>query len=157
MNLKELQILRKIICTSNMITLDFYPSASQFQKCPSVYNSDSCMTTLQFNRNQSTCACNMCSCLFSTVLCEIFFLQPRGFTFVIIEMDYCVNEFVSWRTFYCMDLTLLWYHEKSYVNSTMGSIWPHCKKRDHTYPSFPRISWLSPSCSSSESDSLALI
>jgi hypothetical protein len=26
-------------------------------------------------------------------------------------------------------LTLLWYHEKSYVNSTMGSIWPHCKKK----------------------------
>ena len=25
-------------------------------------------------------------------------------------------------------LTLLWYHENSYVNSTMGSIWPHCKK-----------------------------
>ena len=25
-------------------------------------------------------------------------------------------------------LTLLWYHEKSYVNSTMGSIWPHSKK-----------------------------
>jgi len=26
-------------------------------------------------------------------------------------------------------LTLLWYHEKSYVNSTMGSIWHHCKKK----------------------------
>ena len=26
-------------------------------------------------------------------------------------------------------LTLLCYHEKSYVNSTMGSIWPHCKKK----------------------------
>ena len=25
-------------------------------------------------------------------------------------------------------LTLLWYNEKSYVNSTMGSVWPHCKK-----------------------------
>jgi hypothetical protein len=25
-------------------------------------------------------------------------------------------------------LTLLWYHEKSCFNSTMGSIWPHCKK-----------------------------
>jgi len=28
-------------------------------------------------------------------------------------------------------LTLLWYHEKSYVNSTMGSIWPHCKKKQN--------------------------
>jgi len=28
-------------------------------------------------------------------------------------------------------LTLLWYHEKSYVNSTMGSIWPHCKKNQN--------------------------
>ena len=26
-------------------------------------------------------------------------------------------------------LTLLWYHEKSYVNSTMGSTWPHSKKK----------------------------
>jgi len=26
------------------------------------------------------------------------------------------------------DLTLLWYHKKSYVNSTMVSIWPQCKK-----------------------------
>jgi hypothetical protein len=26
-------------------------------------------------------------------------------------------------------LTLLWYHKKSYVNSTMGSLWPHCKKK----------------------------
>ena len=29
-----------------------------------------------------------------------------------------------------LPLTLLWYHEKSYVNSTMGSIWPHCKKKN---------------------------
>jgi hypothetical protein len=28
-------------------------------------------------------------------------------------------------------LTLLWYHERSYVNSTMGSIWPHCKKKQN--------------------------
>jgi len=28
-------------------------------------------------------------------------------------------------------LTLLWYHEKSYVNSTMGSIWSHCKKKQN--------------------------
>jgi hypothetical protein len=28
-------------------------------------------------------------------------------------------------------LTLLCYHEKSYVNSTMGSIWPHCKKKQN--------------------------
>ena len=39
----------------------------------------------------------------------------------------------NWLTFLNMlwsfkHLTLLWYHEKSYVNSTMGSIWPHCKK-----------------------------
>ena len=27
-----------------------------------------------------------------------------------------------------VSLTLLWYHEKSYVYSTMGSIWPHSKK-----------------------------
>jgi hypothetical protein len=27
-------------------------------------------------------------------------------------------------------LTLLWYHEKSYVNSTMGSYWPHLKNQN---------------------------
>ena len=27
-----------------------------------------------------------------------------------------------------VSLILLWYHEKSYVNSTMGSLWPHWKK-----------------------------
>jgi hypothetical protein len=27
-------------------------------------------------------------------------------------------------------LTLLWHHERSYSNSTMGSIWPHCKKNN---------------------------
>jgi hypothetical protein len=29
---------------------------------------------------------------------------------------------------YLSFLTLLWYHEKSYVICTMGSIWPHWKK-----------------------------
>jgi hypothetical protein len=28
-------------------------------------------------------------------------------------------------------LTLLWYHDKCYVNSTMGSIWPHCKRNQN--------------------------
>jgi hypothetical protein len=38
------------------------------------------------------------------------------------------NNYVKILSANIPNLTLLWYHEKSYVNSTMGSIWLHCKK-----------------------------
>ena len=40
----------------------------------------------------------------------------------------------AWKDMYIYSrtpLTLLRYHEKSYVNSTMGSIWPHFKKKQN--------------------------
>jgi hypothetical protein len=47
--MRELQILRKVMCISNMMKLNLYPSASQIQKCYSVCSSDSYIATLQFN------------------------------------------------------------------------------------------------------------
>jgi hypothetical protein len=35
----------------------------------------------------------------------------------------------GWFLLHGFQLTLLRYHEKSYVNSTMGSTWPHLKKK----------------------------
>ena len=45
-----------------------------------------------------------------------------------------VNRYTDWATRYIPVagiLTMLWYHEKSCVNSTMGSIWPHCKRNQN--------------------------
>jgi len=80
-----------------MIKLDLYPSASQIQKSPSVYSSDSCMTTLHFNPNWITCECSKCSCRFQYNVVWNNFFPATWFYLVIIEMDYSVNEFVSWR------------------------------------------------------------
>ena len=46
----------------------------------------------------------------------------------------CIKQFHFIHSSYSkvkIYLTLLWYHEKSYVNSTMGSYWLHCKKNQN--------------------------
>jgi len=36
--------------------------------------------------------------------------------------------YINFQTRHYIYISVLWYHEKSYVNGTMESIRPHCKK-----------------------------
>jgi hypothetical protein len=72
--------------------------------------------------------------------CHIPFDPKSQFPFMYVvnymaePKESCVRSFyiiysLILRPLTALDsLTLLRYHEKSYVNSTMGSIWPHLKK-----------------------------
>ena len=65
----------------------------------------------------------------------IFFLKTRIANLRAKNRELRCQKCYPLRTFptiLVITLTLLWYHEKSYVNSTIGSIWTHCKKFHNT-------------------------